>query len=311
MILSAIKRWSKPLLGAGLLVALLLQLDLAAIQSVIRGADWGWLVLGLISLVVSNLLSAYRWQCIAELLGVSMPLSRAVVAYVQGITANTVLPGGIVGGDIWRALALVKYGQKINETAGLAVPKKTAAHSVFLDRLSGVWVLVWVSLIASGLGWFLGLATDSLTDSRLLPYALVLLCLAVGPHSLLFVVRFLKFPPLHSLLKIISPTILSKTVLVSLVVQVFAVFAFWCCFQAIGQAISPLALAMVCAGIFISAVIPAAIGGFGARELGAIAFLASIGIISEMAFTASVLYGLLATAQGLIGVYWWVKRPIA
>ena len=64
----------------------------------------------------------------------------------------------------------------------------------------------------------------------------------------------------------------------------------------------------VCAGVFLSAVIPVAVGGFGAREVGAVVLMTPLGVAPEASFTGSVLYGLMATLQGILGVYWWIRR---
>ena len=99
-----------------------------------------------------------------------------------------------------------------------------------------------------------------------------------------------------------------RTLGLSLAVQVLALLAFWLCFKSLGHTIPIFLCVTVCAGIFIAAVIPAAVGGFGARELGAVAFMMPLGISAEVSFTASVLYGLMATIQGVTSLYWWIKR---
>jgi uncharacterized membrane protein YbhN (UPF0104 family) len=280
-----IKQIGKPLLGFSLLVLIVQQLDISRLADLLRGINWWWFVVGFLSLIVSNLLSAYRWSKIAAAFGIEIPLASAIKLYAQGITANTLLPGGIVGGDVWRTLGLVNRG----------ATKVSAALSVFFDRLSGVWVLGICSLVAFIPLVIIGTVSAQSTTLEIKLYIAALFLLALVP-VLLFLSRKTKVQ------------VLVKTFGVSLIVQLFALIAFWACFKSLGEALLVAPFVAVCAGIFIAAVIPAAIGGFGARELAAVVFMEPLGISAEVSFAASVLYGLMATLQGLMSFYWWLRR---
>lgn len=285
MISKLFKQIGKPLLGIGLLVLIYRQLDAAALGTLVDRFDAAWFALGFTALVISNLFSAYRWSKIAAMLGSEIPVPSAIRLYAQGITANTVLPGGIVGGDVWRTIGLVKRGAN----------KSTAALSVLFDRVSGVWVLGICSLAAIALAWMIQKIPPTVNGVELAFYSLGLACLAVAPLLL-------------KLFRQKKSAVILRTLGVSLLVQCFAFIAFWACFRALGQSLPLLPFVAVSAGIFVSAVIPAAIGGFGARELGAVVFMAPLGIAAETSFAASVLYGLMATLQGMLAVVWWVSR---
>ena len=285
MIYEFIKQIGKPLLGFSLLVLIVQQLDISRLADLLRGINWWWFAVGFLSLIVSNLLSAYRWSKIAAAIGIEIPLARAIKLYAQGITANTLLPGGIVGGDVWRTLGLVNRG----------ATKASAALSVFFDRLSGVWVLGVCSLVAFIPLVIIGTVSAQSTTLEIKFYIAALFLLALVP-VLLFLSRKTKVQ------------VLVKTFGVSLIVQLFALIAFWACFKSLGETLLVAPFVAVCAGIFIAAVIPAAIGGFGARELAAVVFMEPLGISEEVSFAASVLYGLMATLQGLMSFYWWLRR---
>ncbi len=280
-----VKALGKPILGIGLLALIVWQLDIVRLMEVVNRIDVRWFLLGLFSLMLSNILSAYRWSRISEHLGVSIRLSAAIRLYAQGITANTLLPGGIIGGDIWRTLGLVRRGAS----------KATAGLTVLLDRISGVWVLAICSLLALIVLICLESLPSHIPVVFILGYGLGLLGLGVLP------IAFLRAKPLNT-------QVLLDTFGVSLLVQVLALIAFWTCFKALGLTLPFLAFTAVCAGIFILAVMPAAIGGFGAREVGAVVLMTSLGVAPEASFLGSVLYGLMATLQGVLSMYWWVQR---
>ena len=244
--------------------------------------NWSWFLIGLTSLIVSNLFSAYRWSQIAGLLGIETSLSIAVRLYAQGITANTVLPGGILGGDVLRTIGLASRG----------AIKSVAALSVFFDRLSGVWVLGLCSLIACILVIAFG---QIVFTYQAIIYGVTLLGLSLFP-GFLYLIRRRKV------------VVLLRTFGISILVQCFALIAFWACFKSLDQTIPIALFVAVSAGIFVTAVVPAAVGGFGAREVGAVVFMAPLGVSAEISFTASVLYGIMASLQGLFFLCCWIKK---
>jgi uncharacterized membrane protein YbhN (UPF0104 family) len=57
----------------------------------------------------------------------------------------------------------------------------------------------------------------------------------------------------------------------------------------------------VVAPIFIMAALPMGFAGFGTRELGAVVVLGFLGVPADQATAASLLYGLTAVMQGVLG----------
>src|SRR6478672_4354362 len=79
-----------------------------------------------------------RWAAIARGLGRASPLPAAVASYFRGMTMNVLLPGATVSGDLLRVYELSRLGN----------PLLRSGLSVLLDRLSGLWVLCAMSLVA-------------------------------------------------------------------------------------------------------------------------------------------------------------------
>jgi uncharacterized membrane protein YbhN (UPF0104 family) len=321
-------RFVRPLLGLALLAGLIGLTDPQVLLATFKETDLKLFGIAMVLAIVANLICIYRWKLVAGELGISAPYSFLLSAYAQGISANSVLPGGIVGGDAWRSLAIAKKADQGS--------KHQSVLSVLLDRVSGFWGLTWLSLSA-GVAAILMSGTEPLTgpgspvgtgagslqwfDSPLgKAYLISLLAIALAPMlgRLLHVGWLHRFEVEHhrqrlgkwamSIIQIINALpILKKTVVISLAVQVITATAFWLCLQSVGIDTPWWLLTALCGGVFLSGILPAALGGFGARELGAVAFITPFGFAKEGVLAGSVLFGLTATIQGLMGLWFWFK----
>ena len=101
-------RFVRPLLGLALLAGLLSLTDPQALLATFKQTDLKLFGAALVLAIVANLSCVYRWQLIAGELGISAPYGFLLSAYAQGMSANSGLPGGIVGGDAWRSQALLE-----------------------------------------------------------------------------------------------------------------------------------------------------------------------------------------------------------
>ncbi len=320
-------RFLRPLLGLALLAGLLSLTEPQALLTTFQQTDLKLFVAALVLAIVANLICVYRWQVIAGELGIQAPYGFLLSAYAQGISANSVLPGGIVGGDAWRSLAIAKKASDGSKHQGVL--------SVLLDRVSGFWGLTWLSLSAGlvailmsgadranqtesggvdagSIQWF-----DS-TVGRAYLLALIVIALAPMLGRLLHMGWLHRFEVEHhrqrlgkwamSIIQIINalPT-LKKTVLISIAVQIVGATTFWLCLQSVGIDTSWWLLTALCGGVFLSGILPASLGGFGARELAAVAFITPFGFAKEGVLAGSVLFGLIATIQGVMGLWFWFK----
>lgn len=132
-------RWLKPLLGLALLVGMVLVVNPEDLVRQLENAQWGWFATGLMAAILANVLCAFRWQQIARAMRLegaeSLKLWRWFSLYLQGVSVNSVLPGGIIGGDVWRASQFK--------------PLVASGQAVFLERLSGLWGLFCLSALAT------------------------------------------------------------------------------------------------------------------------------------------------------------------
>lgn len=300
---TAVKLAAAPLL----LAAVVWVVDPARVAATFRRLDLAWVALGLLVSIASNVVSAWRWHELSRWLGLRSPLIAMVRVYFQGMTANTLLPGATLSGDMLRAGLLVRGGNPVLES-GL---------SVVLDRFSGLWVLCLMSgavagavLLALGLPPFWQgpalpvLATAGLTLAATLGLFLLPLLFFWGArHGLL--------PRLPARWRAQAERLLGLPEAgrqfvwqlgMSALVQVLSIGALALAGRATGLDLPVWTYAVAAAPIFIMAALPVSFGGWGTREAGAAVCLGLFGASTELAVTASLLYGIYATVQAGLGV---------
>lgn len=271
----------------------------ARIIGAVANADPAWLAVAMLASVAASLTSALRWHALANWLGLAAPRAALIVAYFRGIAANTVLPGATLGGDTLRTLQLQRRGN----------PLAASAASVALDRMSGLWVLLVLSLAATAAAQWFGLLpagllplppalTATLAVAALL--APTLAWLASGAwHVHLPGALERALAALHN-----RPAPLAHLLAQfgwSAAVQGFSILAFALAGRAVGLDL-PLWLYVIAAGpVFILAALPVSVGGWGTREAAAAVTLGHFGASTELAVAAAMLYGIFAALQGGVG----------
>ena len=255
------------LAGAALLALVIWYVDPRALLRSLAGVN-PWLFAGAVVVaIVSNVFSALRWRAIAGNLQLQMSAVQALLMYARAVTANMMLPGSVVSGDVLRSYQLSRLGH----------PLSTSAWSVFLDRFSGLWILCAMSAIAAAALGFWG-------------YAAILAAAFIGPLLPI---------PLPRTLQGGRP-ILVRSAWYSCVVQLVAAVTLWICAQSIGLSVSYGLMLAAAAPIFIMAALPIGVAGFGAREAAAVVVLGYAGVPAEQAFLVGLLYGLAAVVQGIL-----------
>lgn len=284
------------LLGLALLGAVLALADPARVLAQLRQAHPGWLLAGLAAAVASNVVSALRWRALARWLGADLHVGDACRWYFQAIGLNALLPGAVVGGDVYRAVVLRRAGQDT----------LASSWSVVLDRVSGLWMLCaigglgaaacadvlapWLRLPA---GVFIALMLAGTALWLLLPWALPALLRRWCPGWLA--------PLRTAALRPDFGAQLGWQVLASVAVQILSAAALAGGGLALGVQLSPAAWAFAIAPVFLMAALPVSVGGWGTREAAAVAALAPFGVAAPAAVGVGMVYGLYGLAQGALG----------
>ena len=288
------------LLGLFLLGLVMALTDPARVLAQLRQAQPVWLLVGLLAAMASNIVSALRWRALARWLGAEVGWLDACRWYFQAMGLNALLPGAVVGGDLYRAMALRRTGQ---DTAA-------AGWSVVLDRVSGLWMLCAMG----GLG--AAACADVLAPWLRLPAgAFAMLTLAA---TLLWLALPWALPPLLRWsparlqggwlvplrLAVARPHFRRLWVgqaLASAAVQVLSAAALAAGGMALGVALPALVWAWAIAPVFLMAALPLSVGGWGTREAAAVAALAPFGVAAPAAVGVGMIYGLYGLVQGALG----------
>ena len=284
------------LLGGALLVAVIALADPARVLAQLRQAHVGWLLAGLAAAVASNVVSALRWRALARWLGADVSVRDATRWYFQAIGLNALLPGAVLGGDLYRAVVLRRAGQ-----ATLA-----SSWSVVLDRVSGLWMLCAIgglgaALCADVLAPWLRLPAGAFAALMLAGTALWLATPWTLPALLRrWGVRWVA--PLRAAAQ--RPDFnrqMGWQALASAAVQLLSAAALAGGGLALGVQLPLAAWAFAIAPVFLMAALPVSVGGWGTREAAAVASLAPFGVAAPAAVGVGVIYGLYQLAQGAMG----------
>jgi uncharacterized membrane protein YbhN (UPF0104 family) len=212
---------------------------------------------------------------------------------------NTVVPGATLGGDTLRVLHLQALGHHL-------VP---AAASVLFDRLSGLWVLVALSLGTTTAAQVLGLMPPSIMPLPTVATATLALLVLAAPLLIWPLSENLTRRLPNRVAALIAtlherPRALRQyglQIAWSTGVQLFYILAFACGGHAVGLDLAWWQFVIAAGPIFVFAALPVSTGGWGTREAASALVLGAFGATHEAAVACAILYGLFATLQGLLG----------
>jgi len=284
--------------GLGLLALMLHYADPRLLLARLAGVDSGWFAFALACAIAANIVSARRWSSIAQALSLQAPLRLLLPMYARGITLNVLLPGASLSGDLLRSVELSRLGN------GFA----RSALSVFMDRVSGLWILCALSLAATLAAGALGRLPGF---AGALWYALALAGAVAAP--------LLPWPARSGTADGVSGgtalgqalagalgklraarAVLLGSAALSLLVQLLSAVAFWGCAEAVRIDLGLAVLTAAAAPIFAMAALPIGVAGFGLREAAAVVVLGVLGVPADQAMASAVLYGVCALIQGLL-----------
>ncbi|MEB3287531.1 MAG: lysylphosphatidylglycerol synthase transmembrane domain-containing protein [Vampirovibrionales bacterium] len=244
--------------------------------------------------LLAQLVSAYRWQLLAESIGMNLSLREFYDYYLMGMYFSLFLPSAI-GGDVGRMYYLSKAtGRK----------KREAALPVLADRATGLAALLLLtslaclspisSVVPSSVKWTI----FALTGLGILGFLTVQI-LPVGP----WLERFPKLRPFaQAEVYWKNWGLLLKTTGVSMLIHALVVLIHLTIAQALSLTIDVLYLTMVYGVISLISVIPVTFNGIGLREGGYQFLLSQYGNIPEHTGLAFGLYWFLAsTFTSLMG----------
>jgi uncharacterized membrane protein YbhN (UPF0104 family) len=292
----------KILVSAGLLTYFFTRIHIERFVQTFATADFSYIAVVLIVYLLSQFVGAVRWMILARPLGFKTPLKVLVHYYLVGMFFNLFAPG-TVGGDVSRIYYLARDGEE-NVSKRWGGATMHAAVSVFIDRVIGMAVLVWLG--ALGLFLFPQYAVPAAV--RHLTYALAGAFIAGG--LLLPVMR--RFLPAdgHPIVVKLRVALRSyqahwqaipQAILLSFVVHFVQAWIH----MLLGQAIQieiPYSFCLILyplVGTFSA--LPVSLNGLGLREGGYLFLFQFIGVGSEKGVAFGLLLFVIVALDSLIG----------
>jgi uncharacterized membrane protein YbhN (UPF0104 family) len=311
-----VKKYGR-LLGSSILVGLLIwRVDWRQVASAFVQLDVTYWLLALGLYLLTQGVSAVRWQMLGLVLGLGGRWRDYLAYYFVGMFFNLVLPTS-VGGDVVRAwyLAQQRRAADVNWPVNIGrSPLSAAFLSVLADRVNGLAVLIavaWGAALCCPMplpGWIIAFLAAMGTAC--------LLGLAVLP-LLPWLRQWLPLSPRLALLWDGAALCLRErrcllgVTLLSLVVQLANIVLAWLVGEGLGLPIPPLYYGVLIPLVSILTLLPISLNGMGLREAGTVLLLAPLHISSASAVTLSLLLFAVYAAASLMGgmVYLFGRSP--
>lgn len=299
-------------IGIAIFLFILWRIDIKKTINIIGQINLTYFILAFLLVFLSFLIKIYRWNYIQKAQGIRYRFRDSFVMNMSSYVIGMITPGQI--GELGKFMYLKNDGH----------PTSKAIIGVILDRIFDIILLVFWGLV--GLILFFGLSKK-----------VVWLSVAVLV-IIIFAILFLKNKPVRNrFLKTITPIIpkkhrdplqsLPETIInemkklttgnyifitfLSTTSWVFFFFQANLLMKAIGVINIPFAYIALAATIarFIS-LIPISVLGLGTREGALLVLLAPYHVLPENIISFSFLIALTMLMVGIIGLFFWLKKPI-
>ena len=286
-------RWFKLGLSLGLFTLLFRSIDLDDFREQLAAARLDLVVVAFLGYLLSQVLSAYKWQVLARPLGFHHPLRVFGIYYFVGMYLNLFVPS-TVAGDVGRGLLLATQSGRVS----------TALQSVLADRITGVVMLLWVS----ALGFLVfGPTVFPATVAYGVVGAAVLVVAGWWIAPQVVPVLFLPGHAVHRAWgNLIQPyhdqaMLLGYACLVSFGLHCLQLGLQVILAYALRLPIPLWYLILFIPLVHILSALPVSFGGIGVRESSYVVFLALIGIGRHQALAFGFLWSALVLGAGMVG----------
>jgi uncharacterized membrane protein YbhN (UPF0104 family) len=268
-----------------LLGAIALLVDWSEVRAAVSDGRWGWFAAAVAVLAVALVIGGLRWHLLLGAGGLRVGRAEALRAYFIGTFSNNFLPTGF-GGDAARALIVGRGGSLV-----------AAGTTVTVDRLSAIGCLLLVA------------AAAAIVDPGAVPgelealLAATLAAVALGVGAFVLVLRSsraaravpLRLQPAARQAKAVlvrygaAPRVVLAALALGLVYQVLVVVQVAWLARAIRLDLPFALVAVVMPLVLVVTLFPISIAGFGVREGGFVALLATAGVSAADATVLSLL----------------------
>lgn len=293
----------KILVSVSLFVFIFTQIDTKEVLENFRKMDVMYIPLIILLLLVNYIISSIRWKKLLIFENTSHVKVRYLInLYFVGAFFNNFMPTSI-GGDVYK---IYKLGNKIQS-------KANAFSATFMERFTGIIALVLISyygLITTLDFWFALLPTEIVNNSiysGLIKFLLFFgfwIAAVLGFLSLKFLsLRINKVKGLYESLMLYKSEhgVIFWALVTSFLVQFMGIFTQFFIFKALGVDLSLSYAFFVLPVITMASFFIPSLNGVGVQDLLYIQLFETVGVSSELALSASVIYHLFRLLVSLLG----------
>jgi uncharacterized protein (TIRG00374 family) len=280
--------------------------DFQSLITVIGSADLWFLAVGFALMLCQVVVAGYRWSFIAKRSGLPLGFTDAFMIFWESVFFGQFLPSSM-GGDVWRVYKAARLGN------GVAI----ATHTVVVDRVSGAFALLLVTL----LGCLMTALFVHMVDYRIVLLsagtAAAIVCglvvlVAMRPLLARLAERRL-FAIVYTMASHISDTlrdrmVVSVAILTGVLGHLLTIVAAWSIAMALAVPITLSDCFLAVPVALLLALIPITIGGWGVREGAMTAGFIHLGAGYAQAVAVSLLFGGYLALLGATGGVVWVAR---
>jgi len=271
----------KIIVSAALIYFIFTKINLEDVVSTLKRSNPFYLILGVLLVVFSKVMAAFRLNLYFHEIGVKITQSSNLKLYLLGMFYNLFLPGGI-GGDAYKGYVIQKEYKS---------GTKKVVSVLLLDRLSGmllifIYACIFSLLIKNGFfndfNWLIVLAiplsvvTFWLLHKKFFPYTLPIFWKSVGYSAL---------------------------------VQLSQLVCILCILKSLSIDMATFEYLFVFLVSSIVSVIPLTIGGIGSREVTFLYGAKWLGLDASMSISISFVFFLITALISLFGIIYHFKKP--
>lgn len=271
----------KIIVSAALIYFIFTKINLEDVVSTLKRSNPFYLILGVLLVVFSKVMAAFRLNLYFHEIGVKITQSSNLKLYLLGMFYNLFLPGGI-GGDAYKGYVIQKEYKS---------GTKKVVSVLLLDRLSGMLLIFIYACIFSLL-----IKNGFFNDFNWL------IVLAIPLSVVTFWLLLKKFFPY-------TLPIFWKSVGYSALVQLSQLVCILCILKSLSIDMATFEYLFVFLVSSIVSVIPLTIGGIGSREVTFLYGAKWLGLDASMSISISFVFFLITALISLFGIIYHFKKP--
>jgi len=290
------RRWAKLILKSAIsILALWLiigRVDIQKTFDILASSDKVLWTIALALLILSQIISTYRWKILLAPMGFPMPWFRVFKIYFVGMFFSLFLPT-VVGGDGIKTYYIARDWKQV----------PAALFTVLADRTIGLAAMQVLMLTGLFFTWhyFPIWLNQGLVGFALVLYLAILFLPRISAPGLWFLRKVREIPSERLFIYWQSPGPAVRAWAVSILIHLCLVIAHLLLGRSLGLDITGKAWFVIYPFSAMAAFLPISLNGLGVREAAYIYMMAFFGVPSEIALSLGFMWFSIVIANGILG----------